>query len=82
MATVRSSGLDGMFSYAPCRPANGARSGFARPTIDIQPYINPNLRQQARSSGSVGANEVTKVWSAVTRTVTAGDLALATRIDL
>ena len=72
--------VDGMFSYVPCRPANGRQSGFARPTIDIQPYINPNLRMAARSSAPLQPSEVASVWNAVTRRVTTDGLALATRI--
>ena len=72
--------IDGMFSYVPCRPANGRQSGFARPTIDIQPYINPNLRMAARSSAPLQPSEVASVWNAVTRRVTTDGLALATRI--
>jgi hypothetical protein len=74
--------VDGMFSFAPCHVGSGRTSGFARPAIDVPPYTNPNLRQQARSSGPLEPTAVARVWRDVVDCVTADGLALATRLSL
>lgn len=73
--------VDGMFSFVPCRAAAGPRSGFARPAIDLKGLINPNARMQARML-DVSAEEIPELWRSVVETVRAGELALATQLQL
>ena len=37
----------GMYSFVPCQPAAGTRSGFPRPIIELQDLINPPRCRQA-----------------------------------
>lgn len=72
----------GMYSFVPVRPADGATSGFARPPIELDRFIEPNLRQQVRSSEPVDLATVARLWRQVVGQVLDRELALATRLDL
>ena len=74
--------VSGMYSFVPCQPASGPKSGFARPTIELDGLIQPNLRQQARSSEPLDVDDVVELWRLVVSQVFDHDLALATRLDL
>ncbi|MDQ2985080.1 MAG: hypothetical protein M3R70_14350 [Actinomycetota bacterium] len=73
--------VDGMFSFVPCRRAAGARSGFARPPIELNGLINPNARMQARML-EVGPERIPELWRTVVEIVRAEGLALATNLQL
>lgn len=73
--------VNGMFSFVPCRPAAGDASGFARPALELQGFLNPNARMQARSV-DVGQGNLPQLWRAVVDTVLAEELALATQLQL
>jgi hypothetical protein len=66
--------VDGMFSFVPCRPAAGTRTGFARPAIELDELINPNTRMQARML-EVGLERIPELWRRVVETVRADGLA-------
>jgi hypothetical protein len=74
--------VSGMYSFVPCRPANGATSGFMRPTIQLDCLINPNLRQQARSSKPLQMEVVAGHWRQVVSQVLDQELALAIQLEL
>lgn len=73
--------VDGMFSFVPCRPAVGSRSGFARPAVELDGLINPNARMQARML-DVDVERIPEFWRAVVEAVRSEGLALATRLEL
>jgi hypothetical protein len=76
--------VSGMYSFVPCRPAADGQSGFARPAIELGEFVQPNLRQQARSSESLDVETVAGLWRQVVGQVLDRDrgLALATRLEL
>ena len=74
--------VSGMYSFVPGRPAANEKSGFARPEIKLDELINPNLRQQARSSDPLDVGTVAGLWREVVKQVLAQKLALATHLEL
>jgi hypothetical protein len=72
----------GMYSFVPCRPANGSKSGFARPTIHLDKLTDPNTRRQAHSTDPLELDATASAWRQVVRQVLDNGLALATRLDL
>jgi len=74
--------VSGMYSFVPSRLTAGVKSGFARPEIKLDEYINPNLRQQARSSDPPDVETITGLWRQVVGQVLDQRLALATRLEL
>ena len=74
--------VDGMYSFVPCRPAAGSRSGFPRPAIELDGFIKPDLRMQAGSSEPQELSVVPALWRQVAGQVLEAGLALATRLDL
>ncbi|MDP9225222.1 MAG: hypothetical protein M3P18_15515 [Actinomycetota bacterium] len=74
--------VSGMYSFVPCRPAAGETSGFARPAIELDGLVDPNLRQQARSSDLLDLAAVVRLWHAVVGQVLDHRLALATQLEL
>lgn len=74
--------VSGMYSFAPCLPAAGRRGGFARPELQIEGLIDPDLRMQARSSKPLDAETIREFWNEVVHQVTRQGLALATRLEL
>jgi hypothetical protein len=77
-----SSAVSGMYSFAPCRPAAGARSSFARPAISLDGFVSANLRQQARSSDPLAVVDAATAWQRVVEQVVEQGLALGTRFEL
>jgi hypothetical protein len=73
--------VDGMFSFVPSRPGSGADVGFARPGLEIDGVINPNLRMQAKTL-DCGEPAIRAAWDAAVDTVTTEGLALATQLTL
>ena len=73
--------VEGMFSFVPCQPLDGDRSGFARPAIELDGLTDPNLRMQARVL-EPGQASMTSVWRSVVDQVLDQGLALATRLHL
>jgi hypothetical protein len=73
--------VDEMFSFVPCRPGSGVDVGFARPGLEIDGVINPNLRMQAKTL-DVSERAVQAAWDAAVDTVQTNGLALATRLTL
>ena len=73
--------VEGMFSFAPCRPAPPA-AGFARPRITLPGLVAAGVDDRARVAdlGSPGA--VAGVWRRVVRQVADAGLALAVAVDL
>lgn len=72
----------GMYSFVPCLPAAGPRSGFARPALQLDGLIDPDLRMQARSSEPLVIATVADLWNEVVDQVTKSGLALATHLEL
>ena len=72
--------VNGMFSFLPCRPAAGSRSGFVRPALELHGLVNPNARMQARML-DVHPERIPEFWREVVETVRSEGLALATRLD-
>jgi hypothetical protein len=73
--------VNGMFSFVPCRPATGRDVGFARPVVNLEGWINHNLRQQARMEDR-DADAMRKAWEEVVNVVSSQQLALATELRL
>ena len=73
--------ISGMYSFVPCQPAGGT-SGFARPTIELDGFVQPNLRMEARSSEPLNLEQVAGLWREVVGQVVNHGLALATRLEL
>lgn len=81
-ATRRHS-VSGMYSFAPCLPADQNVQRFARPDVELPGIINPASTQTpsgAKDPRSI--EEVTQAWSSVVDQVLNQDLLLATRMDL
>jgi hypothetical protein len=73
--------VNGMFSFVPCRPRISAEVGFARPSLEIEGVINPNLRMQATTL-DVSERWIRAAWDAAVDTVQSAGLALATQLTL
>jgi hypothetical protein len=71
--------VDGMFSFVPCSPGSGADVGFARPTLEIDGVINPNLRMQAKTL-ALGDWAIRAAWTSAVDAVQTEGLALATHV--
>ena len=78
--------VDGMISFAPCVPADGPRSGFVRPAIELDPFIKPGLAMGARTSDPLEPAQIAQQWRRVADQVLdqklGKKLALATHLDL
>ena len=73
--------VNGMFSFVPCRPGSGRDIGFARPEIDLDGWINHNLRMQARMEDR-DADAMRRAWEHVVDSVRCKGLDLATELRL
>lgn len=74
--------VGGIYSFVPCVPAGGRRDGFARPELQIEGLIDPNLRMQARSSKPLDPETIRELWNEVVDEVARQGLALATQLEL
>lgn len=73
--------VNGMFSFVPCRPGSGRDVRFARPAIELNGWIDRNLRMQARMSERPD-HEIVAAWADVVAAVQTAGIALATRLSL
>jgi hypothetical protein len=64
------------------RSSSASRFCLARPSIEIEGLINPNLRMQAWASEPMNVEAVTELWRNVVCQVLDQGLALATRLEL
>ena len=53
-----------MFSFVPCLPADAGRA-FARPRIELDGLIRPNLAMQARTCAVRDLGELRAIWDRV-----------------
>lgn len=72
----------GMFSFAPCLPAEVGWAGFARPSIRLSGVVNPELRMGSKRTPIPTPERLKRMWDAVVTQVIEQDLALGTRFDL
>jgi len=69
-AATFNASVAGMFSFVPARPAHGAAIRFARPTIILPGYVNPDSKQSPSGARCPRThNEVHSVWASVRRQV-------------
>jgi len=73
--------VNGMFSFVPCREANGRKSGFARPGIQVDGLFNPNARMQAKML-DVAEERCPELWKSVVAQVVGEGLLLGTQLEL
>jgi hypothetical protein len=72
--------VNGMFSFFPCRPADGASSsGFPRPDLSELSCVNPRLRQGWHATKLVNVAEAANVWHSVRQAVLAQGCELGVR---
>lgn len=74
--------LAGMFSFSPCLPADRARSGFARPAVELEGVITPGLMMGAKATRGLSLNAVEFLWNSVVTQVLDQGLVLGTRFEL
>ena len=74
--------VEGMFSFVPCLPADGALRGFPRPNLNDHPAINPNSWRAVGFNRRLKPTQFPMLWRRVTETVTKKGLSLATRLKL
>jgi len=73
--------VDGMFSFFPCRPADGQPRPFARPPVDLDGYTLRTLAMGARTK-LADAEELRRLWNDVVGQVCGQGLALGVRAAL
>jgi hypothetical protein len=74
--------MNGMFSFAPCLPADVGAQGFARPSVRLDGLVTPNLKMGFKSTRGLSARDVRQLWDSVTEQVVRQDLALGTRFAM
>jgi hypothetical protein len=79
---TRQEPTNGMFSFAPCLPAESGARGFARPPIRLGSLITPNLKMGFKSTRGLAERDVLELWEQVTDQVLEQDLALGTRFAM
>jgi hypothetical protein len=79
---TRQQPTNGMFSFAPCLPADIGAQGFARPSIGLDGLITPNLKMGFKSTRGLSARDVQQLWERVTEQVVRQDLALGPRFAM
>jgi hypothetical protein len=79
---TRQEPTNGMFSFAPCLPADVGAHGFARPAIRLDDLITPNLKMGFKSTRGLSDREAQQLWERVTDQVVNQDLALGTRFTM
>lgn len=58
--------VNGMFSFVPCRLAEGPSPRFARPSVDLPGYVNPESRQAPSGAlRPLSAATVAELWADV-----------------
>lgn len=75
--------VDGMFSFAPARPASNPLVAFTRPIINdfISPAMNTGFRE-CLGGGRERANPVKEAWTHIAELVLAAELVLGTSFRL
>jgi len=73
--------MNGMFSYFPCLPAEGAPCGFERPTI-VMDQITQGLLQGKRGSAVADLDQMSSLWQTVRGQVEAQGLFLGLNADM
>jgi hypothetical protein len=78
---TRTDPVEGMFSFAPCRPA-GDGGRFARPPIRLPGLVNPASRQSTFGSHRpLTVGRIRTAWEDIRGQVLAHDLLLGTRFE-
>jgi hypothetical protein len=73
--------VEGMFSFVPCLPADAGRA-FARPRIELEGLIRPNLAMQARTCAVRDLGELRAIWDRVVDQVLEQGLVLGVHVAL
>jgi hypothetical protein len=73
--------VDGMFSFAPCQPADAVDYRFARPEVRLPGNITPNLTQGKKITKLDGVEAVRDLWGRVVQQVEDQGLELGVRLD-
>ncbi len=79
---TREEPTSGMFSFAPCLPAETSARGFARPPIKLGNLITPNLKMGFKSTRGLAERDVQELWKEVADQVLESELALGTRFAM
>lgn len=79
---TRQAPTNGMFSFAPCLPAEAGARGFARPPISLGSLVTPNLKMGFKSTRGLADREVLDLWEQVADQVMQQGLALGTRFAM
>lgn len=70
-----------MYSFFPCRPSSECKRGFARPIIELDGYVNPDLEQRTRAP-EVSQKKAFELWSSVCKQVKDQGLTLGLSADM
>jgi hypothetical protein len=70
--------VEGMFSFFPCQNGGG---GFARPIIELPPYVNPKHKQGIKSA-VVTLAQMKQLWLRVASQVTGQGLELGVQAEM
>jgi hypothetical protein len=73
--------VEGMFSFVPCLPADAGRA-FARPRIELDGLIRPNLAMRARTCAVRDLGELRAIWDRVVDQVLEQGLVLGVHLAL
>jgi len=79
---TREQPIHGMFSFVPCLPAVACHSGFSRPSVRLDPFVNPGLMMRFKAHHNMPSDHVKDLWRQVVAQVTERGLALGTRFEL
>jgi hypothetical protein len=74
--------VEGMFSFAPCRPVKKGDPAFPRPVITLPGVITPGLMMGAKATRDIGLVDVAELWKTVVSQVLDQDLLLGTHFSL
>ncbi len=76
IGATREQSADGIFSFTPCVPYTGKRTGFARPSIEID-AVSQSMTQGKKMTLAVDQDHVKRVWLDIVEQVRAAGLGLA-----
>ena len=62
---TREEPIHGMFSFAPCLPAAASQSGFSRPSVRLDRFVNPGLMMGLKAHHNVPYDQVKDLWRQV-----------------
>ena len=63
--------VHGMFSFTPCRPYVGAKTGFPRPRVKLPGLVTQNLTQGKKRTVMGSLDDVRHTWDEVVRQIAA-----------